>query len=311
MIATLDSAGPIHWLTDLLEVDSAALTKSGLRVLAIWALAWIAWGVVRIIARRIEVAVDDGDESTLTAAKKRGQTIAQLLRSVGRVLIVLLGVMLTLNLFIDIAPLLAGAGILGLAVSFGAQSLVKDVIAGFFQLLENQFAVGDVIDAAGKEGVVERMSLRVVQLRDTYGDVHIIPNGQITVVTNKTKGWSRGVVDVGVAYENDLDRAIAVLKEEATGLAADPEWMSRFDGEPEVVGVQSLGDSSVVIRTLLRVQPGRQWEVMREFRRRVKLRFDREGIEIPFPQQVVRHMDAGGPAVRRSDAPLSNDPPTA
>jgi small-conductance mechanosensitive channel len=297
MLVAFDSAGPIGWLTDLLEVDTKVLVRTGLRAGAIWVLAWICWGLVRIVARRIERAVDDGDDSTLTAAEKRGQTIAQLLRSVGRVAILLLAIMLTLNLFIDIAPLLAGAGILGLAVSFGAQSLVKDVIAGFFQLFENQFAVGDVIDAAGKEGVVERMSLRVVQLRDTYGNVHIIPNGQITVVTNKTKGWSRGVVDVGVAYENDLDRAIAVLKEEASGLAHDPAWVARFDGDPEVIGVQSLGDSSVVIRTLLRVQPGKQWEVMREFRRRVKLRFDREGIEIPFPQQVVRHIQSTGAQV--------------
>jgi small conductance mechanosensitive channel len=311
MLVALDSAGPIGWLTDLLEVDTKVLVRTGLRAGAIWVLAWIGWGLVRIVARRIERAVDDGDDSTLTAAEKRGQTIAQLLRSVGRVVILLLGIMLTLNLFIDIAPLLAGAGILGLAVSFGAQSLVKDVIAGFFQLFENQFAVGDVIDAAGKEGVVERMSLRVVQLRDTYGNVHIIPNGQITVVTNKTKGWSRGVVDVGVAYENDLDRAIAVLKEEAVGLAHDPGWTSRFDGDPEVIGVQSLGDSSVVIRTLLRVQPGKQWEVMREFRRRVKLRFDREGIEIPFPQQVVRHVGSGGLAARRPDGSVPDIPPTA
>lgn len=292
MLAALDAGGPLRWLTDLIEVDTASLIHSGMRVIAIWLLAWICWGVVRIVARRIELAVDDGDAATLTAAEKRGQTVAQLLRSVGRVTILLIGMLLTLNLFINIGPLLAGAGILGLAVSFGAQSLVKDVIAGFFQLLENQFAVGDVIDAAGKEGVVERMNLRVVQLRDTYGNVHIIPNGQITVVTNKTKGWSRGVVDVGVAYESDLDRAIAVLQEEAVGLAHTPEWVARFDGDPEVVGVQSLGDSSVVIRTLLRVQPGKQWEVMREFRRRVKLRFDKEGIEIPFPQQVVRHIDA-------------------
>jgi len=301
MLAALDAGGPLRWLTDLIEVDTASLIHSGMRVIAIWLLAWICWGVVRIVARRIELAVDDGDAATLTAAEKRGQTVAQLLRSVGRVTILLIGMLLTLNLFINIGPLLAGAGILGLAVSFGAQSLVKDVIAGFFQLLENQFAVGDVIDAAGKEGVVERMNLRVVQLRDTYGNVHIIPNGQITVVTNKTKGWSRGVVDVGVAYESDLDRAIAVLQEEAVGLAHTPEWVARFDGDPEVVGVQSLGDSSVVIRTLLRVQPGKQWEVMREFRRRVKLRFDKEGIEIPFPQQVVRHI--GGPVAQSARGP--------
>lgn len=288
--------GPLQRFVDLIEVDTGALIRGGIRVGVIWLLAWLSWGVVRIIARRIVEAVDDGDDSTLTAAEKRGQTIAQLLRSVGSIMIVIIGALLTLNLFIDIGPLLAGAGILGLAVSFGAQSLVKDVLAGFFQLVENQFAVGDVIEAAGKDGVVERMNLRVVQLRDTYGNVHIIPNGQMGVVTNKTKGWSRGVVDVGVAYETDLDKALAVLRAEAEGLAADEHWAWRFDGTPEVVGVQELADSSVVIRTLLRTQPGRQWEVMREFRRRVKNRFDREGIEIPFPQRVVRHVGAQGAA---------------
>jgi small-conductance mechanosensitive channel len=294
MLLLVAAPGLLQRLIDLLEVDAGALLKLGLKVLTIWLFAWISWRVVRTIARRIEQAVDDGDDTTLTAAEKRGQTIAQLLRSVGSIVIVVIGILLTLNLFINIGPLLAGAGILGLAVSFGAQSLVKDVISGFFILFENQFAIGDVIEAAGKEGVVERMNLRVVQLRDTNGNVHVLPNGQITVVTNKTKGWSRGVVDVGVAYESDIDKAIAVLKSEALALAADPDWAWRFDGEPEVIGVQALGDSSIEIRTLLRTQAGKQWEVMREFRRRVKLRFDKEGLEIPFPQRVVRHVGMKG-----------------
>jgi len=301
MLLLLDTPGPLQRLVDFLEVDTAVVVKLGLKAATIWLLAWVSWGVVRIVARRIEQAVDDGDDTTLTAAEKRGQTIAQLLRSVGSIVIVVIGILLTLNLVIDIGPLLAGAGILGLAVSFGAQSLVKDILAGFFQLVENQFAVGDVIEAAGKEGVVERMNLRVVQLRDTHGSVHIVPNGQITVVTNKTKGWSRGVVDIGVAYESDIDQAIAVLKSEALAMATDPDWSWRFDGEPEVIGVQSLGDSSIVIRTLLRTQAGKQWEVMREFRRRVKLRFDKEGLEIPFPQQVVRHV--GGPVGKSAGGP--------
>src|SRR5690349_9725697 len=263
-------------LAEILRIDGEELTRSGARVLGIWLLGWLAYRVVRLAARRIEIAVDDGDDSVTTLRERRGQTIAQLLRSVGRVVVLTIAILLTFNVFIDIGPILAGAGILGLAVSFGAQSLVKDVISGFFILFENQFAIGDVIEAAGKEGVVERMNLRVVQLRDTNGNVHVLPNGQISVVTNKTKGWSRGVVDVGVAYEADIDKAIAVLKSEALSLAADPDWAWRFDGEPEVIGVQSLGDSSIQIRTLLRTQAGKQWEVMREFRRRVKLRFDKE-----------------------------------
>jgi small-conductance mechanosensitive channel len=294
MFSLLQEPQGLGRLTELLELDASVLAKTGIRIVMIWVVVWFCWGVVRMVARRIVRAVDDGDESTLTAAEKRGQTIAQLLRSVGWVVIVVIGVLLTLNLFIDIGPLLAGAGILGLAISFGAQSLVKDVIAGFFQLMENQFSVGDVVELAGKEGTVERMNLRVVHIRDAKGNVHIIPNGQIGVVTNMTKGWSRAVVDIGVEYGTDLDRAIEVLRDESHRLFDDAAWHPRFDGAPEVLGVQELGDSSVVVRTLLRVQPGKQWEVAREFRRRIKLRFDKEGIEIPFPQRVIRHVGAPG-----------------
>lgn len=290
MFTRLGRAG---W-TDTLAIDSETLLKVGLRVAVVWLLAWGAWVVVRIIARRIELAVDDGDDTTLTAAEKRGQTIAQLLRSVGRVVIVVIGLLMTLSLFIDIAPLLAGAGILGLAVSFGAQSLVKDVISGFFILFENQFAIGDVIEVAGKSGVVEGMTLRVTQLRDLEGRVHVVPNGQIAVVTNMTKGWSRAVLEIGVAYETDLDRALEVFRSVAAQFAADPLWSPLLDGAPEVPGVERFEDSSIVIRVLLRTHPGKHWDVAREFRRRLKARLEAEGINIPFPQRVIRHIGAPG-----------------
>lgn len=269
------------------------------RLAIIWAAAWGGWLVVKVAARRIIAAVDDGDDGTFTAAEKRGHTIAQLLRSVGRIALLVLALLLSLNLFIDITAVIAGVSILGLAVSFGAQSLVKDVISGFFILMENQFAVGDVIQAAGKGGSVERMTLRVVHLRDLDGSLHVIPNGQIGVVTNMTRGWSRAVVEIGVAYEADLDRALQVFGDEARQLAADPAWAPRIDGAPEVSGVIELGDSSVVVRTMLRTRPGQHWDVGREFRRRIKRRLDREGIEIPFPQRVVRHIY---PADGRADA---------
>jgi small conductance mechanosensitive channel len=291
-LGLLGLPGPLQKLATWLELDTALLLKGAVRVLFIWLLAWGAWRVVRHIARRIVQAVDDGDDSTLTAAEKRGQTIAQLLRSVGGVTITVVALLLTLNLFIDIGPLLAGAGILGLAVSFGAQSLVKDLIAGFFILFENQFGVGDVIEVAGKGGVVERMTLRVVQLRDLEGKVHVVPNGQIGVVTNMTKGWSRAVLEIGVAYDADLDRALAVFRDEAARFAADPAWAPLLDGAPEVPGVERFDDSAVVIRVLLPTRAGKHWDAAREFRRRLKQRLDREGIEIPFPQRVVRHVDA-------------------
>jgi small conductance mechanosensitive channel len=182
-----------------------------------------------------------------------------------------------------------------LAVSFGAQSLVKDVISGFFILFENQFAIGDVIEVAGKSGVVEKMTLRVVVLRDGEGAMHVVPNGEIKVVSNKTRGWSRAVVDVGVGYDEDIDRALGIVRDEASQLATDRVWSPQLDGAPEVLGIESLGDSSIVIRTLIRTQPGSQWGLAREFRRRIKNRFDRDGVEIPFPQRRVHVRVEGGP----------------
>lgn len=294
MFSLLQESQGLGRLTELLGLDPAVLVKTGGRILVIWLLAWLSWGLVRIVAGRIVRSVDDGNDLTFTAAEKRGQTIAQLLRSVGRVVILLLGVLLTLNLFIDIGPLLAGAGILGLAISFGAQSLVKDLIAGFFILFENQFAIGDVIEVAGKGGVVEAMSLRVVHLRDLEGRLHVVPNGQITVVTNMTRGWSRVLLEIGVAYDTDLDHALEVFRSEAAAFAADPRWGIELDGAPEVPGVERFEDSAIVIRTLLRTHPGRHWDVAREYRRRLKARLDAAGIVIPFPQRVVRHIGVKG-----------------
>jgi moderate conductance mechanosensitive channel len=283
-------------LGEILKIDGEELARAGARVLGIWLLAWFAYRMVRLTARRIETAVDDGDDSVTTLRERRGQTIAQLLRSVGRVVVVVIALLLTFNVFIDIGPILAGAGILGLAVSFGAQSLVKDVISGFFILFENQFAIGDVIEIAGKSGVVEKMTLRVAVLRDGEGVMHVVPNSEIKVVSNKTRGWSRAVVDVGIGYDEDIDRALGIIRDEAAQLATDRVWSLQLDGAPEVVGVESLGDSSVVIRTLIRTQPGSQWTVAREFRRRIKNRFDRDGVEIPFPQRKVHVRVEGGPA---------------
>lgn len=283
------------------HIDTAGLIQKSVQILIIWTLAWIGYRLIRLAARRIEVVVDDGDPTITTLREKRGQTLAQLLRTVGRAVVIIVAGLLTLDLFIEIGPLLAGAGILGLAVSFGAQSLVKDILSGFFILLEDQFAIGDIIEAGGKGGVVEKMTLRVVVLRDLEGVRHVIPNSEIRVVSNRTRGWARAVVDVGVAYGTDVDRALAVVRDEVAGFAADPAWHQKFDGAPDVVGVESLADSAVLIRVLLRTQPGNQWEVGREFRRRVKKRLDAEGIEIPFPQRKV-HVQVEGGEIRADTA---------
>ncbi len=270
-----------------LQLDAAELGRKLIQVVVIWLLAWVAWWVVKAIARRIERSVDDGDPTTLTIREQRGQTISQLLRSVGKMLIVSLALLSTLDVFVNIGPFLAGAGILGLAFSFGAQSLVKDVISGFFIQVENQFAVGDLIEIAGRAGVVEEMTLRVVMIRDGDGVLHIVPNGQITTVSNKTRSWGRAVVDVGVAYETDVDRALTVLKDELTRFAADPVWQPKLSGAPEVLGVEGLLDSAVLIRTRAQTTAGSQWDVARELRRRFKNRLDQEGIEIPYPKRTL------------------------
>ncbi|MES2124067.1 MAG: mechanosensitive ion channel family protein [Gemmatimonadota bacterium] len=277
---------------DVVKARSAALA-----LVVTWLLAWGCWQLVQLVARRIIARADDGDDNHLSMNEKRAQTVAQLLRSVGWVVILVLTLLLSLRQFMDITPLLAGASILGLAFSFGAQSLVKDIIAGTFILVENQFAVGDVIEVAGKAGGVEAMTLRVVVLRDVEGVVHTIPNGQITTVSNRTRGWSRAIIDVGIGYAADVDHALEVIRDEARLFADDENFKGKLDTAPEVPGVQDLGDNAVSIRVMLRTQPGMQWEVAREFRRRIKVRLDAEGIEIPFPQRTVhvRYTGAGAP----------------
>jgi small conductance mechanosensitive channel len=282
-------------IAEILRIDGDQLMRDLLHVAGIWVLAWLAYRVVRLAARRIEIAVDDGDDSVTTVRERRGQTISQLLRSMGRVVIYAIALLLSFNVFINIGPILAGAGILGLAISFGAQSLVKDIISGFFILFENQFGIGDVIEVAGHSGVVEKMTLRVVVLRDGEGVMHVVPNSEIKVVSNKTRGWSRAVVDVGIPYEENVDRALEILRDEAAQFSTDKVWGAQLDGPVDVLGVESLSDSAVVIRTLLRTQPGSQWAVAREFRRRIKNRFDRETLDIPYPQRRVHVRVEGGP----------------
>ena len=171
---------------------------------------------------------------------------------------------------------------------------MKDVIAGFFMLVEDQFALGDVIEAAGKSGVVEKITLRVVVLRDLDGTLHTIPNGEIKSVSNKTRGWSRAVVDVAIAYGEDVDRAIRVIRDEAERLAHDEELAALLDGVPEVWGVESVNDTATVIRMVARTQPGSHWGVQREFRRRIKNRLDAEGIRTPAPRSTGQDPDGSG-----------------
>jgi len=265
---------------DLLQPE--VLLGSALRIAGAVAVAVVLWWALRMVVRRIERSLGQPQPGALTVSEQRTRTLVGLLRSMGRVIIfVIFLFMLMSAIGLDLGPLLAGAGVVGLAISFGAQSLVKDVISGLFILIENQFAVGDVVRIEGVSGSVETMTLRVVALRDVHGVVHIVPNGQITKVSNLTRTWSRVVLDVAVAYKEDTDRVAVVMREVGAELWDDEEWKPLLVEAPEVPGVESFDSSSVTIRMTAKTLPLKQWDVARELRRRLKRRFEAEGIEVP------------------------------
>jgi moderate conductance mechanosensitive channel len=220
---------------------------------------------------------------------RRIDTVGNAFRYFATVVVVLVAGMLILDeLGISIAPLLATAGVAGIAIAFGAQSLIKDYFTGFFLLLEDQIRVGDVVEVAGRGGLVEDLTLRYVRLRDLEGHVHYVPNGEIKLVTNRTRGHATPVVDVPISYAADADAVLQVMRETAAALRADPDWSARIAGDMEVIGVDRWADSSVVLRARFKVVPPiEQWNVKREYLRRLKKAFDERGIEIPFPQLTL------------------------
>ena len=283
-----------NW-SEIVNVEALVrwLASSGLRIILILVGALVVVRLAVFITRRVEQAFQDNDPSTMNEREKQAATLGKVIRNISRILVWSVAVMMVLKeLGIDIGPILAGIGIMGLAVGFGAQSLVKDFLAGMFILIENQYNVGDVIEAAGAKGQVEKITLRATTLRDLEGNVHIIPNGTIGVVTNRTRQWSRFVLDIGVAYKENVDEVMRVLKEIGDELAADAEFASMITAPLEVLGVQDFADSAVVIRVMFTTQPVKQWTVGREFRRRVKNTFDAKGIEIPFPHTTIYLGDA-------------------
>lgn len=271
------------------------------RVVVILIGAFVVYRLIRLLVKRlVNYEVESGDPVVKRLREQRAQTLGALLNNVAAIVIVTFAALTILNTFIDIGPLLAGVGVVGLAISFGAQSLVKDVISGTFILLEGQFGIGDVVRIADVSGLVERITLRTTTLRDFEGIVHIIPNGEITRLSNLTKTWSKALIDVGVAYREDVDHVIDVLRTVGAELQADDAWNALLLEPPEVLGVQQLADSAVVIRMQVKTLPLKQWDVARELRRRVKNRLDREGIEIPFPHMKLYWSDDPLPSARSS-----------
>jgi moderate conductance mechanosensitive channel len=220
--------------------------------------------------------------------KKRADTLSRVLITAGQVFIIVIAAFIVLSeLGINIGPILAGAGVVGIAIGFGAQSLVKDIIAGVFIIMENQYRVGDVVKIADISGLVEQINLRRTILRDLDGIVHSVPNGEIRVASNFTKEWSRVNLNISVSYGTDLDRAIAVINRVCQEMAKEPEWAPIIIKTPQVLRVDNLGDSGIDLKILGDTKPIRQWDVMGEIRKRVKKTFDEEGIEIPWPHTKV------------------------
>ena len=275
--------------------------QTGLRITIILVLAWVLLRLSNKGIRMLRIYLSEQAEGN-TEEIKRIETLGRAFRYIASVLIILVAGMVVLSeLGISIAPILATAGVVGIAVGFGAQSLIKDYFNGFFMLLENQVRQGDVVEVAGKSGLVEEVTLRYIKLRNYEGQVHYIPNGNITTVTNMSRDHSFSVIDVGVAYREDTDAVTELMRQVGAQMREDEAWRGKILEEMEVAGVDQWADSAVVLRCRFKVKPLEQWGVRREFLRRLKQSFDRHGVEIPFPHLTLypgQAKDGTAPALR-------------
>lgn len=272
-----------NWATTALQVGGIVL------------VGLVAYALLRTAARigvrhLLERQPAAPDETVLPALEleRRVTTIERLTVRVGATLVTIIALLMILAVFdIDIGPAVAGLGVVGIAVGLGAQTLVKDWLAGIFIVLENQYSAGDVVAIAGVEGTVEDFSLRRTTLRDLDGTVHSVPNGQIVVASNHTRVWARVNLDIGVAYDTDIERASALIDRIGADLATDEEWRDRLIEPPTVIRINALGDSGVTLKVLGRVRAAEQWAVAGELRKRILAAFAREGIEVPYPRRVM------------------------
>ncbi len=303
------------WLLDVTGNDVIAglggtIIPALLRVILVLILAWFVARLARVVITRIVTRAAEESRDALHAlrrrtstdrdptteltraererAEQRAKTMAAVTGSIAVFAIWSIAIIIALSgLGLDIGPLIASAGIIGIALGFGAQSLVRDFLSGMFMLLEDQYGVGDIVDLGEATGTVESVTLRVTRIRDVEGTVWHIPNGEIRRVGNFSQLWSRSLLDISVAYHTDLDQAARVVTEVANDLANDPEWAGDILEDPDLWGVDSLGENQITLRLVMKTRPARQWALKREFYRRLKAAFDREGIQIPFPQRVV------------------------
>lgn len=301
--STLVSQG-VDWRTTS-AVLWAWLLTSGLRVVLVLAIAWGLLRAVRVGLDRFETRVMANAGPSGFENAKRTKTLSDMLQNVASLAIIVIALLTVLQeLQVNIMPILTGAGILGLAVGFGAQTLVKDIISGFFLILENQVRVGDVAQINGTGGKVEAINLRTIVLRDQGGIVHIFPCGSINTLANLTKDFSYALLDIDVAYKHDTDEVVAVMVKTAEELRQDSVFGPTTLEPLEVIGVENFGESSVTIRVRMKTLPLQQWNIAREYRRRLKKNFDAARIEIPFPQRTITVQHAYPATTPPGEAPV-------
>lgn len=285
---------------------ASGLILISLRILLIVVVAIVGWiAAHRLMRHWIELLLKSDplkSGSTLSELdiEKRSTTLVNVaLRTVEVAIMGVVAFMLLAEVGVNIAPLLAGAGVLGIAIGFGAQSFVKDILAGIIILVENHYTEGDIVEIAGVGGSVQEVNLRRTVLRDLDGTVHFISNGEITRASNKSRTWARMNLNIEVNYREDLDHVRDVVNDVGREMAEDPEWAPLITEAPHLLRIDNFGDSGIAVKILAVVAPGKQWDVTGEYRRRVKRRFDEEGIEIPFPHRTV---------IMRAESPSDSGP---
>ncbi len=267
------------------------VAETGLQILIVLVFAFAVMTLLQRILQHLErhlIRRSEEEGEPPSESQKRIETLVHLIkRAVLLILWLTVGLMILKEVGVEIGPIIASAGVAGVAVGFGAQNLIRDIISGFFIILENQIRVGDVAVINGTGGLVEKINFRTTILRDVSGTVHVFPNGTITTLSNMTKEWSCYVFDIGIAYKENTDHVIGIMKDVGKTLRGDAKFGRLILEDPEIFGVDKFGDSAVVIKGRIKTKPIRQWEVGREFLRRIKLAFDENGIEIPFPHHSV------------------------
>ncbi|NCS98595.1 mechanosensitive ion channel family protein [Candidatus Parcubacteria bacterium] len=279
-------------LGNIFEVIKNWILGDGSQIVILLVVGFIIYKFIRpVITKIIRKAVTEDPHLTKEEEVRREDTLIKIVTGTVKIATIIFVALMILSEFgIDIGPLIAGAGVVGLALGFGGQYLVKDIITGLFIILENQYRVGDVVKIAGIAGLVEDVSLRVTILRDLDGTVHHIPHGDITTVSNMAKGFSRVNLNIGVSYNTDIEKVKEVINRVGNELAEDPDFKENIIDAPKYVRIDSFDDSSISIKILGETKPLAQWEIAGEMRARLKKAFDEEGVEIPFPQMVI-HQD--------------------